>query len=190
VPATETTPEIPGKGLYIQRYLFPNVPEIPPLGVRTVYDQRDLENRFNDFSLRSDDPVSFEVGGTLLDNLHTTLLREGADEATSKKTVKFAQDCRRPFDEFDKCDTFSIPVGQQVSRFREDADFWSASGENPFGTVKVSYRNVCVEIAFPSPLDRQICLDLGIDVGGEEFIDFAEDADVQYPTDFPALPPF
>ncbi len=186
-PATDSAPEIPGAGTYIQRYSFPTAPQVPPFGIRVFYDQKDLANRFNDFRIRADDPLPSDFISSLLDNVRMTQLQEGADEFTSKKTVKFAQECRPGREE--DC-AFAQPVGRQVSRYRDSGVFWSASGENPFGDSTSSFTNACVNLDTAQAVDRQNCIDAGIDVEGEAFVDFVEDFDVQYPAGFPALPPF
>jgi hypothetical protein len=178
--------EIPGAGTYIQRYAFPTAPQIPPFGIRVNYDQTDLAKKFNDFLIRGDDPLPSDFISTLLDNVHMALLREGAEEFTALKTVRFTQECRagREAD----CEDHP-PVGKQVSRFSDSGTLWSATGATPIFDPP-DYENVCVNLDTAFAVERQQCIEAGIDVEGEGFLDNVTNDDVQYPSNFPAIPNF
>jgi len=83
---------------------------------------------------------------------------------------------------------------EYLGRFLEEFDFWSGSfvitGQQDGAPLTKSGANECARISSGAEVARNNCLDLGIDVGGEEFVAPATSADTAFPADFPASPTF
>ncbi|HEX5034803.1 MAG TPA: hypothetical protein VFW62_10005 [bacterium] len=83
---------------------------------------------------------------------------------------------------------------QYIGGFLDDFDFWSGTfnlqdveGPDP---MQISGENVCALISTGEATARENCLDLGIDVGGQEFLAPAQESDVAIPAGFPEAPTF
>lgn len=194
-PATEASEENAGEGRF---RLGVNPRPAPdgttnPLSFGVFYDHLDE----TDFLKKQ---TEFFVKDTTLDSgraekdrldVHAFVTQEDAtgagDPSSLKKTVKLDQ-------RFNPDPEDGPAIVQYIGRFRSDADFWSGTfnleditGVDP---KKVSEENVCARISTGGEVGQGNCLDLGIDVTGEEFLLPSQDANVTFPSGFPQTPTF
>ncbi|MCC7344529.1 MAG: hypothetical protein IT573_06285 [Deltaproteobacteria bacterium] len=130
-----------------------------------------------------------ETGEPTQDLVHADVQQESPRPGLGKETLKKSV----------KLDMRSEPdpeegpgIVQYIGGFLDDFDFWSGTFnlQETDGSPRLSGENVCARISTGLEAPRQNCLDLGIDVGGEEFLRPAQPSDVAFPADFPATPTF
>ena len=130
-----------------------------------------------------------ETGMPTFTNAHSQVTQEspkaGLGLENLKKTVKL--DFRVDPDPAD-----DPGIVQYIGSFLDNFDFWSGTFhlQETDGSKIVSGEDVCALISTGSETERQNCIDLGIDVGGQTFLRPAEPRDVDFPPDFPILPTF
>ncbi len=144
----------------------------------------------------------------VLEIFDPTTLETAISNSTHIKVDQVGLPTATTLDEVEKTLQFSFEVlsndpadppafGQYLSRWRENAIFWSGSAEiegSEFGPIGAdfSYRDVCALLNTGNGTDRNNCLDLGINVGNEGFLALPQASDVQLPNPnaFPEEPTF
>lgn len=151
-----------------------------------LYDHRDPSNLSTEFFFRRFVDDSPELG--VLADTHAVVTQEGPP-GSETKTIRSA----------DTFDFGSEGFIRYVGRFREGLDFWSGSlsasdrGAPGFPEPEFpeDFTAVCAVIPTGEESPTRLnCLDLGIDVEGVGFVDFAGDSDVAFPADVPPAFPF
>lgn len=151
------------------------------LSLSAMYDHRDPLKKATDLFLGYPGMTGFALFA------HIFITQQGPDESAIKTLIMSNTFVEDP----PLMDSF-----RSVGRFKEGADFWSgtiqAKGAFTQEGLVESIADVCAQISTGNEVSRLDCVDLGIDVFGVTFVDFATENDVSLPSsaNFPDLPIF
>ncbi len=147
-----------------------------------IFDYLDDEDKSTEFlsigetsGLDEEDLPAFFSG-------RITIGQTGPDE-TAEKIINLTADLGEGEEEI----TASLGY---VGQWLEDDDYWSGSTDAMLDGATASFSNVCAQISTGNEADRDICLGLGIDVEGIDFVTAPAASDAAFPDNFPAAPTF